>query len=234
MNGFPSDVYYTPPNFLGTIVYGGASSVVDCVRSNPITTFGLLGIGWAAGVFGQVISITTKKYVQLNNFVPMSLRNGFRRYGENLADYNERITDLILKVLPVRKDFFQKTITSPILEELEFRLPLLLASWKIDNLHSEFFYSPLLEGAVDTTFTQLIMVALAVLSSIAFTYAHDEKPDVIRASDFFAGGLALAYLTLHPDGGLLCAIIAHMIHNLPLSREAELPLRYVEHVVLEV
>ena len=236
MSSLPSDAYYALPSFLGTIVYNGASSVVSCISSNPITTVGLLGIGWTAGVFGQVISISTKKYVQLNNFVPMSFRNGLRRCGENLADYNECITDLVLKVLPIRKDFFQKIITSPVLEEFEFRLPFLLACWKIDSLHSEFLSSPLFEGVVDTTSTQVIKVALAVLSSIAFTYAHDDNPGVIRASEFFAGGLALAYLTLHSDGGLLCAIIAHMIHNLPLMREAEIPLRHVEekHLVLEV
>ena len=104
-------------------------------------------------------------------------------------------------------------VIAPIVEELVFRFPLLLASWAIEHFTSEFFCSPILQGLVGITGAQATMVVLSTLSSITFTYAHDNDPPTDRATALFVGGLTLSRLTLRPDGGLGNAMVAHMIHN---------------------
>ncbi len=113
----------------------------------------------------------------------------------------------------VDKELLGLVFTGPIFEELVFRLPLLLASWKIGDMTSEFFCSPILEGIIDVTGAQATMVTLAILSSVAFTYGHDNKPSPDRAAGILGVGLTLSYLTLSKDGGLETAIAAHIIHN---------------------
>jgi len=99
-------------------------------------------------------------------------------------------------------------------EEVVCRLPLLVASWQIDALSSEYITSPLLEGVIDLTGGQTLKIALAVILSIEFTYGHGSNLDPSRAAGAFASGLALSHLTLRPNGGLENAIVAHAINNL--------------------
>lgn len=242
MSNSLGNVYnYITSSSLATKAYNEASSVAECVISNPITTIGLVGIVWVASIMGQLTSIATKKHVELNTLIPKSARNRFRRCGEELADFNERISNLISKVLPFKKEFIHLVISAPIFEELLFRMPLLITSWKIDDLSSEFLSSSLLDGMVDATGAQVIKVALAVLSSIVFTYAHGDNLDSGRATELFVGGLALSHLLLRLEGGLECAIIAHIIYNLFLylmgsKNSSGIPLRRIkeECIVLDV
>ncbi len=189
------------------------SSLVAYISSNPITTvitIGLLGINLGGAALGKATSRVTKEYVVLNNFVPQFIRNVLRNFGRAVA----RGMGQISNVFGVNQMLIRPIVIVPVIEELVFRFPLLLASWKINDLTSEFFCLPILEGITDITGAQATMVVLSILSSIAFTYGHDNNPLPDRATGLFAGGLALSHLTLRPSGGLGNAIVAHMIHNL--------------------
>lgn len=216
MSGLFNGIYNAVvSNSLVDALYHKTSSLVSSVYSNltPIATVGLLGINLASMTLGDTTSRVTKEYVQLNNFVPQSIRKFLRGFGEVIVRANNRIDSRISKKLRVNKEFIGTIITGPIFEELVFRLPLLLASWQISDMTSEFFCLPILEG-VAITGAQATMAVLAILSSVAFTYAHDDKPSPDRAAGVFGVGLTLSYLTLSSDKGLINAIGAHMIHNL--------------------
>lgn len=202
---------------LATKLYNEVSSVASSVSSNPITTVGLLGVNFGASALGQITSIITGGYVQLNNFVPQPVRDRLRGLGNRVGAVNVKVASQISRALRINQKFVQGVIVAPIFEELVFRLPLLLASWEIDDLNSEFFSLPLFEGVMDVTGAQITKVALATFLSIAFAYAHGNNLAPRRAAGLFAGGLVLSHLTLRQDGGLGNAMIAHMIHNLPLT-----------------
>ena len=195
-------------------LYDGASSLASSVRSNPLTTVGLLGVNVGANLLGEAASAITHGVVQLNTFVPRPVRDLLRGVGECLGAVNQELGEALAAVLRVDARILQGVVAAPIVEELAFRLPLLLASWRIDTFTSEFFTSPLVEGVIGLTGGQASVIALAILLSVAFTYAHDNNPTAGRAASLFAGGLALSHLTLRPTGGLGNAMIAHGIHNL--------------------
>ena len=196
-------------------VYDAVFSVASSVRSNPITTVGLLGVNIGASLIGQAASIRTGGLIQLNNIVPQPMRDVFRKMGRGVGKVNRGVGGLIAGILRVNNNaFFKGVIAAPIVEEIVFRLPLLIASLKIDSLSSEFITSPILENVLDLTGGQALKVALAVILSIGFTYAHDSNPVPARAAGIFASGLTLSHLTLRPTGGLGNAMVAHAIHNL--------------------
>lgn len=206
-------------NYLVDALHNKISSLVSNVSAKPtimvtpVATVGLLGINLASMAIGEATSQVTRGYVQLNNFVPKSIRDFLRKVGVKIVHYNDKVDNQISTLLGVDKDLLGVVITGPIFEELLFRLPLLLASWQISDFTSEFFCSSILEGIIDITGAQATMAVLAILSSVAFIYVHDNKPSPDRAAGVFGVGLTLSYLALSKDGGLGNAIVAHMIHN---------------------
>jgi hypothetical protein len=182
-----------------------------------------MGVGFTA-------SWVTREYVQLNNFVPESMRKLFRAFGLAIGRINDGVDIRISEKLRPRKEFetyrehnegfknvknfIGTVITGPIFEELVFRVPLVLASWTIDKIAQEFFHLPVLKGVFDGITGELATKGfLATVSSVIFTYVHDDKPAPHRAAGVFGVGLTLSYLAMSSDKGLIYAIVAHMLHN---------------------
>jgi membrane protease YdiL (CAAX protease family) len=224
MSGLFNSIYNAVvSNLLVDALYNKTSSLVSNVIANPtaivtpVATVGLLRINLAAMALGEATSLVTRGYVQLNNFVPQSMRNFLRWIGDKIARVNDEADNRISEFLRVGKEWKKWigfVITGPIIEELLFRLPLLLASWKIRDMTSEFFCSPIFsKRIISVTGAQATMAALAIPCSVAFTYVHDDEPTPERAAGVLGVGLTLSYITMSEDGGLTNAIAAHMIHN---------------------
>lgn len=215
MSGILSQTYdVITSSSLATSLYDGASSFASGVEVDLITAAGFFGLNICATLFGATVSALTGGRVHLNHFVPQSIRDFLQDTGGIISDLNQGVRRLITKVLKVNNSaFLSVAIVAPIIEEAIFRFPLLLASLAIDAVSSEFTTFPLLKGAIELG-GEALKVALAMVLSIGFTYAHESNPEPGRVASLFVSGLALSYLTLQPTGGLRKAMAVHAIHNL--------------------
>ena len=198
----------------------GISSVLSSVTSNPITTIiGPLISNIEVGKVGQAAASLTGGVVQLNNIVPQPVRSALRvNLGRPIGRLNGLASGMIAGALRVNdNEIIRSVIAAPVVEELIYRLPLLMASKSIDLLTSEFITSPLLEGVIDMTGGTAVKVGLAAITSIAFTYLHGKNPSPGRALGLFTGSMTLSHLTLRPTGGLANSMVAHAIHNLLIT-----------------
>ena len=212
-------------NYLATKIYDGYleveeitssvtesinSAIVESITSNTITTCFPTVISSGAGLIGHTTAVFTRGYVQLNTLVSQPIRNQFRRLGIKVAAVNDKIATLILKISGINQELASGLIAAPIVEELVFRLPLLMVSGEDD----------VSVGVTDSTETQITKIALSVFSSIAFTYAHNANPDPGRAAGLFAGSMTMCYQALSHQskfGGLINSVLTHMIHNSTLE-----------------
>lgn len=177
-------------------------------------TVGLPFVTLFGALSGMAASALTRERVQLNNIVPESIRSALDKRGRKIGGAIGSISLVAGRTLGVNSNVISQLLVSPIVEELVFRLPLLIASQGIDLLSSDFIHSPLLESASDLTGGQALKVALAVILSIGFTYSHSKDPTAGRAAAVFTTGLGLSHLALQNPGGLGNAMIAHSIENL--------------------
>lgn len=142
---------------------------------------------------------------------PKSFRDRCRACGLQAAYINTQITVLVSLVvyrtlfLPTPEDFVNEVLIGPAFEEIKYRGPLLLTSSTIDD-HL---------GVMSARVTK---VALALICSIAFAYAHDAEPSTRQLVRLVASGLMLSYLSLNSSLSsqveiFTCLAIAHMINN---------------------
>ena len=202
-------------SYLATKLYEHGSQI-----TNTVTTLGLSGINLGAVAVGDSVAALTGGYVQLNNLFPLSLRNQIYNATEGIGNLTDASAAFISANTGIDENFVGDVITAPIVEELAFRLPLLVTSSGVDYIASEFFSSSVLEDATGVSGAQVTKVALAALVSIAFTYFHNSNPPPGRASGIFASSMALSYQTLNNQSwyvaGLGNSIVSHMIHNLSI------------------
>jgi len=207
----------TISNYLGCAakaLYDGVTAIPSSIRSNPKMTVGLPVITLAGAISGMAASALTGGRAQLNNIVPESIRNALDSGGRKIGWTIGSISHTAARITGIDRRVISQLVVTPIVEELVFRLPLVIASQGIDLLSSDFIHSPLLESVSDVTGGQALKVALAVISAIGFTYAHHKDPSAGRAAAVFATALGLTHIASQNPGGIGNAMIAHSIENI--------------------
>lgn len=198
-----------------TRLYDTVSSVGSHAQSHPVITVGitsLVVINMTAFVAGRSIARWSRNTLTLNNLTPISVRQLARAFGHIVG----LCTTTLERLIPssIYRDFFSTVVIAPAVEEMIFRLPILLVASNIDSSSATFIHMPLASGIIDITGGHLLKALAASVSSIGFTYAHQDNPSPGRAAGTYVTGLALSTIVLHPEGGLEYAIVAHSLHNL--------------------
>jgi len=207
----------TMSNYLGgaaKALYDGVTSIPSSIRSNPKMTVGLPVITLAGAISGMAASALTGGRAQLNNIVPEALRSALESGGQKIGWTIGSISHIAGRITGIDRRVISQLVVTPIVEELVFRLPLVIASQGIDLLSSDFIHSPLFESVSDLTGGQAIKVALAVISAIGFTYAHHKDPSAGRSAAVFSSALGLTHIAHQGPGGVGNAMIAHSIENI--------------------
>ena len=175
--------------------YEKTSTIVKSERViNTASILCLSEVNSLASYTGRKIAEYTNGYIQLNNFVPQSVRNGLRSLGKKIiVPCIKKLGLITSNILGLANSLARNIIGAPIVEELMFRLPLFLLACGIDAntggiLEDLLLYS--INGA------DVLKGLAAVIFSVAFTYSHSNNPTPARATGLFIGGLALSAITL--------------------------------------
>jgi membrane protease YdiL (CAAX protease family) len=172
-------------------------------RSITISTMALIMIRSVVSCIGERAELTGYR-TQLSRFIPLPIRQNIENaYAALIRPILEPVNQRIDNV-PMQ-DVVASTLIAPIVEEVMFRLPLLIASVVISAI--------LEKGTV-------LIILLSVILSIMFTYAHGASLSLGREASLLAAGLFLSYLVLEQEGGLGHAILTHAFHNLFASLPA--------------
>ncbi len=200
-----------------TSILSYLGSVGSSIQSNPIPTFANFFIYMIAEHCAGALSALTGGYFQLNRLISQPTRKALRMMGSLVGNISSSLQRGIsrglgissTKAIPIRI-----IVVTPVVEELIYRLPLIMTSLKIDAMPFEFISTPILKGVVNLTGGQVLKIALSIIISIGFTYGHHENPSPEQAAGLFVASLVHSYLALQHLGGLGNAIITHAFHNL--------------------
>lgn len=184
----------------------GLINLVSILAIDEIYTIG--------AYIGRKSAASTNGALQLNSFVPLSVRHSLRKGGRRyIGGMIRRVSAAVSKITGLNLGACKAYIGAPVTEELMFRLPVLIAAWAIDHYSDEALQAPISE-VINLTGADLLKGLAAVISSVGFTYVHEHTPTPERAAGVFTSGLALSAMTLRSElQGLGIAIISHAIHN---------------------
>ncbi len=184
-----------------------AKNAKESISNNKISSLGLLIINSLGEFLGAAISARTRGVVQLDRMVPESFREFSRSIGERVANVSAGLARRISSVTPFSQSAVSKVFTAPIVEELAYRLPLAEAGHYLDHLVEK--------QAICQTTALVTKVALTIIISLAFTYAHGKNLAPGRSAGVFAISTVLCMQALNGQGtgGVSNAILSHIVHN---------------------
>jgi len=188
------------------------SSIVSDNKIETVLVGGLIFIKAAAYLGGNCVKYLSGDRVQLSKIIPPNLQLYLHGFSWKVPLVTTGITSLIQDSFKIKNEEpIAKVIVSPVVEEIAYRLPLIVASRGSNLVSSLFANSSFQTGAIYSG--NILMIALSALSSIAFTYMH--KPDFKEgeAESFFVSGMGLSYLALKSRWGIEASILSHSIHN---------------------
>lgn len=211
-------------------VYEGVSAVA----TSSLVKAGGKVIGCAIGQqavnsmgvwLGQKGSSLTGGRLTVSNLVPETVKAPFRNLGDFLlmkvtAPLSDKIhiPQWITRHIPYNdyNPASHSVIACPMVEELVFRLPLVVIFSQIDN--TEMLNSALFTvGDMGCTAGDVAKLATVLFSAVGFTYSHERSSGVNphnpgRAMGLLASGIGYAVIATQLD--FQTALMAHAVYNL--------------------
>ena len=115
-------------------LYNGIISIPSSIASNPKMTFSPLIAGAIGALSGAAASALTGGRVQLNKLIPETIRDNISMIGHKIGFLIANISVLAANTLKIHPKTLSQLVVTPVIEELIFRLPLLIACSGIDSL----------------------------------------------------------------------------------------------------